>query len=66
MSADAQDTLNNEATPTSVSWLNAVEDFFAKLTKRWLKRDVFGLIVELQVVINCFLAEANSNPRSFR
>jgi hypothetical protein len=44
----------------------SVEGLFAKLTKRRLKRDVFGLIVELQVAINCFLAEANSNPRSFR
>jgi transposase len=28
-------------TPTSCSWLNAVEDFFAKLSKRRLKRGVF-------------------------
>ena len=28
-------------TPTSCSWLNAVEGFFAKLTKRRLKRGVF-------------------------
>ena len=30
-------------TPTSASWLNAVEGFFAKLTKRRLKRGVFRL-----------------------
>ena len=30
-------------TPTSASWLNAVEGFFATLTKRRLKRGVFGL-----------------------
>jgi transposase len=28
-------------TPTSASWLNAVESFFAKLTKKRLKRGVF-------------------------
>jgi transposase len=28
-------------TPTSASWLNAIEGFFAKLTKRRLKRGVF-------------------------
>ncbi len=28
-------------TPTSASWLNAVESFFAKLTKQRLKRGVF-------------------------
>jgi transposase len=30
-------------TPTSASWLNAVESFFAKLTKKRLKRGVFRL-----------------------
>ena len=52
-------------TPTSASWLNAVEGFFAKLTKRRLKRGVFGSIVELQAAINRFLAEANDNPKPF-
>jgi len=32
-------------TPTSASWINAVEGFFAKLTKRRLKRGVFHSIV---------------------
>jgi transposase len=35
-------------TPTSASWLNAVEGFFAKLTRRRLRRGVFGSIVELR------------------
>ena len=52
-------------TPTSASWLNAVEGFFAKLTKRRLKRGVFGSIVELQAAINRFLAEANADPKPF-
>ena len=41
--------------PTSCSWLNAVEGFFAKLSKRRLKRGVFRSIVDLQVAINRFL-----------
>jgi transposase len=53
-------------TPTSASWLNAVEGFFATLTKRRLKRGVFRSIVELQASINRFLAEHNQNPRPFR
>jgi transposase len=53
-------------TPTSASWLNAVEGFFAKLTKRRLKRGVFRSIVELQAAINRFLAETNADPRPFR
>ena len=50
-------------TPTSTSWLNAVEGFFAKLTKRRLKRGVFRSIVELQAAINRFLVEVNADPR---
>ena len=46
-------------TPTSASWLNAVEGFFAKLTKRRLKRGVFHSLVELQSAINRFIAEHN-------
>ena len=34
-------------TPTSCSWLNAVEGFFAKLAKRRLKRGVFRCVVDL-------------------
>ena len=52
-------------TPTSCSWLNAVETFFAKLTKRRLKRGVFRSIVELQTAINLFLEEANHDPKPF-
>jgi transposase len=53
-------------TPTSASWLNAVEGYFAKLTKRRLKRGVFCSIVDLQAAINRFLAETNLDPRPFR
>jgi transposase len=52
-------------TPTSASWLNAVEGFFAKLTRRRLRRGVFGSLVELQAAINRFLAETNADPRPF-
>ena len=52
-------------TPTSASWLNAVEGFFAKLTKGRLKRGVFGSVVELQAAINRFIADTNENPKPF-
>jgi transposase len=52
-------------TPTSASWLNAVEGFFAKLTSKRLKRGVFSGIVDLQAAINRFLAEANERPKPF-
>nr|AAA60334.1 25 kDa protein [Sinorhizobium fredii] len=52
-------------TPTSCSWLNAVEGFFAKLSKRRLKRGVFHLVVDLQAAINRFLTEHNQQPKPF-
>ena len=52
-------------TPTSCSWLNAVEGFFAKLTRRRLKRGVFRSVVELQAAINRFIAEANHDSKPF-
>lgn len=47
-------------TPTSSSWLNAVEGFFAKLTRRRLKHGVFHSVVDLQAAINRFIAEHNA------
>jgi transposase len=52
-------------TPTSGSWLNAVETFFSALTRRRLKRGTFRSIVELQAAINRYLAEHNQTPRPF-
>jgi transposase len=52
-------------TPTSSSWLNAVEGFFAKLTKRRLKYGVFRSIADLQAAINRFVAEHNQCPKPF-
>lgn len=52
-------------TPTSASWLNAVEGFFSALTRRRLKRGVFCSLVDLQAAINRYLAEHNKNPRPF-
>ncbi len=42
-------------TPTSASWLNAIEGFFAKLTNRRLKRGVFRSVPELQAAIDRFV-----------
>src|SRR3546814_15945424 len=49
--------------PTSCSWLNAVEGFFAKLSKRRLKRGIFRSLVDLQAAINRFVAEHNTDPK---
>lgn len=51
--------------PTSSSWLNAVEGFFAKLTRRRLKNGVFHSVVDLQATINRFIDEHNRSPKPF-
>jgi transposase len=52
-------------TPTSASWLNAVEGFFAKLTRRRLQRGVFRSVDDLKAAINRFVAEINLDPKPF-
>lgn len=46
--------------PTSSSWLNAVEGFFAKLTRRRLKNGVFHSLIDLQAAINRFIVKHNA------
>jgi transposase len=50
-------------TPTSCSWANAVEGFFATLTRRRLQRGVFHSLVDLQAAINRYLGEHNRKPK---
>jgi transposase len=52
-------------TPTSGSWLNAVETFFSVLTRRRIRRGAFSSIVDLQAAINRYLAEHNADPKPF-
>ena len=52
-------------TPTSGSWLNAVENFFSALTRRRIRRGVFKSIVDLQAAINRYLKEHNDDPKPF-
>jgi transposase len=52
-------------TPTSGSWLNAVETFFSALTRRRLRRGVFRSVADLQAAINRYLKEHNDDPKPF-
>jgi transposase len=52
-------------TPTSSSWLNAVETFFSALTRRRIRRGSFRSIVDLQAAINRYIAEHNTAPKPF-
>ena len=50
-------------TPTSCSWLNAVEGFFSKLTRQSLKRGVFRSVDDLESAITRYIAATNRNPK---
>ena len=52
-------------TPTSGSWLNAVETFFSALTRQRIRRGSFHSLVSLQAAIKTYLAERNSESRPF-
>lgn len=47
-------------TPTSGSWLNAVENFFSVLTRKRIRRGSFHSLVDLQAAIKRYLAEHNA------
>jgi len=51
--------------PTSSSWLNAIEGFFAKLTEQQLRRGIFRSVLELIQAIDAYLEHSNENPKPF-
>lgn len=52
-------------TPTSASWLNLVERWFALLTERQIKRGSHRSTVELEQAIRDYLAIYNQDPKPF-
>lgn len=52
-------------TPTSSSWLNVVEGFFAKLTQQRLRRGVFKSVEELKGAIADYIDAYNQDPKPF-
>ena len=52
-------------TPTSSSWLNQVERFFAELTEKCIRRGVFRSVAALERAIRAYLEEHNKSPRPF-
>jgi len=53
-------------TPTSASWLNQVERFFALLTQRKIRRGIYRSVAALRADIRSFLEQHNTNPAPFR
>jgi transposase len=52
-------------TPTSSSWLNLVERFFADLTAEVIRAGSFASVRELVRDINAYLADRNANPKRY-
>jgi transposase len=52
-------------TPTSSSWLNLVERWFAELTNRKLRRSAHRSVTELEADIRRWINEWNKNPKPF-
>ena len=53
-------------TPTSASWINQVERWFAELTRKQIKRGVHTSVAQLEADIRNFIDEHNANPKPFR
>ncbi len=52
-------------TPTSASWLNMVERFFAEITRNRIRRAAFKSIAELKRAIMEYLEKHNTDPKPF-
>ncbi|MEZ6055587.1 MAG: IS630 family transposase [Planctomycetaceae bacterium] len=53
-------------TPTSASWLNLVERFFAEITTNRIRRGSFKSVKQLTEAIEAYLSQHNANPKPFR
>ena len=52
-------------TPTSASWLNMVERFFAEITRKRIRRSAFKSVAELKSAIMEYLENHNADPKPF-
>ena len=53
-------------TPTSASWINQVERFFALLTDQQIRRGVHRSTKELEAAITAYIDARNADPKPFR
>jgi transposase len=63
---DKHPRFNMHFTPTSSSWLNLVERFFADLTGDVIRAGSFASINELVRDIKAYLAKGNANPKPYK
>jgi hypothetical protein len=50
-------------TPTSSSWLNLVESYFAEITRKQIRRGTFRNVSELIAAINAYAHLTNADPK---
>lgn len=53
-------------TPTSASWINQVERWFAELTRKQIRRGVHTSTKALEADIRAFIKQHNENPKPYR
>lgn len=53
-------------TPTSASWINQIERWFAELTRKQLQRGVHRSTAQLEADIRNFIDRHNDNPKPFK
>src|SRR3984893_14020951 len=53
-------------TPTSSSWLNQVERFFALITDRKIRRGIYRSVAALRADIASFIDKHNNDPKPFQ
>jgi hypothetical protein len=53
-------------TPTSASWLNQVERWFAEITRTRIRRGTFRSVRELERAIRTYIRDHNKAPQPFQ
>ncbi len=51
--------------PTSSSWLNLIERWFAEITNQRIRRGVFRSVKDLEAAITAYIAHHNEHPNPF-
>ena len=52
-------------TPTSASWINLVERWFATLTEKQIRRGVHRNVSQLETAIKQYFSTTNASPKPF-
>jgi transposase len=52
--------------PTSSSWLNLVERWFAEITRQKIRRGVFKSVDDLKAAIETWITDRNAKPKPFK